>query len=273
MFKFCLNTSTISGYKLTLPQQIEIAADAGYDAIEPWMADIAAYERSGGNLEAIGQEIRDRGLTVQGAIGFFAWIVEDESLRHEALDVARRDMELVARLGGQLIAAPAMGATDTVGLDLRAAAGRYSDLCEVGREFGVRPLVEVWGFSKTLQRLGEAAFVAIESGHADAGILADVYHLYKGGSPVQGLGLLRGANLPLFHINDYPASLSPAVIADADRVWPGDGDAPLDAVAEILHAIGFEGYLSLELFNPAYWEGTALETARTGLQKARLAFA
>ncbi|MDF2441407.1 MAG: 2-keto-myo-inositol isomerase [Abditibacteriota bacterium] len=267
MFKFCLNTSTLRGYKLTLREEIEIAGRAGYDAIEPWMSEIEAHEETGHTIEELATMVRNSGLSVQGAIGFFEWIVDDETRRKAALERARRDMERVARLGGTLIAAPPMGATETTDLNLFRAAERYAVLCELGREFGVRPLVEVWGFSKTLSRLGEAAFVAIESGHPDAGILADVYHLHKGGSAHTGLALLNGAQLPLFHVNDYPAEPGPAAIKDEHRVWPGDGVAPLAAIFATLQQIGFDGYLSLELFNPNYWQGDAFETARTGIEK------
>lgn len=265
--KFCLNTSTLRGYKLTLREEIEIAGRAGYDAIEPWMSELEAHEEAGGTLEELATMARDRGLSVQGAIGFFEWIVDDETRRKCALEQARRDMERVARLGGALIAAPPMGATETTGLNLFRAAERYAALCEIGRECGVRPLVEVWGFSKTLSRLGEAAFVAVESGHPDACILADVYHLHKGGSPHAGLSLLNGAQLPLFHVNDYPAEPGRQTIKDEQRVWPGDGVAPLAEIFSILQRIGFDGYLSLELFNPTYWQDDAYETARTGMEK------
>jgi 2-keto-myo-inositol isomerase len=267
MFKICLNTSTLRGYKLSLREEIEIAASAGYNAIEPWISELEAHEESGASLQELGGQIRDSGLSVQGAIGFFEWIVDDDARRSAALERAKRDMERVSLLGGSLIAAPPMGATDTIGLDLNRAAERYAALCEIGRECGVRPLVEVWGFSKTLSRLGEAAYVAIESGHPDACVLADVYHLHKGGSPHAGLELLNGSRLPLFHVNDYPAQPGREEIKDEQRVWPGDGVAPLHDILSTLSRIGFDGYLSLELFNPAYWEGDPLETARIGAQK------
>lgn len=267
MFKLCLNTSTLRGYKLTLREEIEIAGRAGYDAIEPWINEIEAHENTGGTLEELASVVRDNGLSVRGAIGFFEWIIDDEARRRAALERARLDMERVARLGGTLIAAPPMGAVETSGLDLHRAAERYAALCDVGREFGVRPLVEVWGFSQTLSRLGEAAFVAIESGHPDACILADVYHLHKGGSPHSGLALLNGAHLPLFHVNDYPAEPGRESIKDEHRVWPGDGVAPISDILSTLQQIGFDGYLSLELFNPNYWQGDPFETACTGLEK------
>lgn len=267
MFKTCLNTSTLRGFKLPLEQSVEIAVKAGFDAIEPWIEELQVHQEQGGSLEELGRRIRDAGMSVQGAIGFAEWIVDDEAKRKAGLEHAKRDMELVARVGGTLIAAPPMGAVETSALDSNRAAERYADLCAVGRELGVRPLVEVWGFSQTLSKLGEAVFVAIESGAPDAGVLADVYHLYKGGSPVEGLVLLNAQALPLFHVNDYPASLSRAEIGDADRVFPGDGAAPLAQIFQTLRSIGFDGFVSLELFNPTYWAGDPLEVARTGRRK------
>ena len=264
MFKTCLNTSTLRGYKLPLSQLVSIARDAEFDAIEPWIEELEAHEQSGGSLEALGAQIRDAGLSVQGAIGFAPWILGEKA----GWEAARRDMELVARVGGTLIAAPPMGAVETADLPLELIAQRYGKLCEIGRETGVRPLVEVWGFSQALSKLGEAAWVAIESGAPNAAVLADVYHLHKGGSPLQGLKLLNADALPIFHVNDYP-SIAPAKIADADRVWPGDGVAPLAEIFGVLNEIGFDGFVSLELFNPNYWRGDALQTAKTGREKLR----
>lgn len=268
MFKTCLNTSTLRGYKLPLTQLVQIAREAGFDAIEPWIDELEAHEKSGSSLEELGAQIHDAGLSVQGAIGFAPWILGEQ----DGLEQARRDMELVARVGGTLIAAPPMGAVETAGLSLETIAQRYAALCAVGREVGVRPLVEVWGFSQTLSKLGEAAFVAIESGADNAGVLADVYHLYKGGSPLAGLTMLNTRALPIFHVNDYP-DIAPSAIGDADRVWPGNGVAPLRAVFQTLREIGFDGYLSLELFNPNYWKGDALQTAQMGREKLRAVLA
>jgi sugar phosphate isomerase/epimerase len=147
-------------------------------------------------------------------------------------------------------------------------ADYYRELLELGEQHRVIPLVEVWGFSKNLSRLGEGALIAMESGHPDACILADSYHLYKGGSPLSALRALNGEMLPLFHINDYP-NIPRETITDADRVYPGDGIAPLEALFHTLRRIGFDGVLSLELFNAEYYQQDPLQVARTGLEKLR----
>src|SRR5262249_13161653 len=123
---------------------------------------------------------------------------------------------------------------------------------------------------RTLSRLGEVLLVAAESGSPDASVLLDSYHLYKGGSDVAGLHLLGPSAIGIFHVNDYP-HVERAKITDADRVYPGDGVAPLKAILGMLRAIGYRGYLSLELFNKEYWKQDPLTVAKTGLEKLKAA--
>ncbi len=272
-FRYCLNTSTIRGQKLGIVEEVALAGKVGYDGIEPWIREIEQYEREGGSLKDLRKRIEDAGLKVESAIGFAQWIVDDEKQRTAALEQARRDMDRVRQLGGTRIAAPPTGATRQNNLDLLAAARRYRALLDVGRTIGVTPQVEVWGFSRTLSRLGEAVLVAIESGHADACVLPDIYHIYKGGSDFTGLSLLAGPAIHCFHVNDYPANPPRATITDADRVYPGDGVGPVTEVLKGLAAKEHPVALSLELFNRTYWKQDAEAVCRTGLAKTRRAVA
>lgn len=267
--RYCINTSTIRGQKLGIVAEIELAAEVGYDGIEPWIGEIEEYQKSGGKLSDLKKRIADHGMKVESAIGFANWIVDDEEKRKQGLEQAKRDMELVAAIGGKFIAAPPAGATGQTDLDLFQAAKRYGDLIKVGREIGVTPQVEVWGFSKSLSRLGECIFVAIESGCQDACVLPDVYHIYKGGSGFEGLGLLAGATIQCFHMNDYPADPPRDKIGDADRVYPGDGIAPIESILKSILKNGFSGALSLELFNRDYWKLDAEVVLKTGLEKMK----
>src|SRR5206468_6238912 len=50
-FGYMLNMSTIRGQKLTPPQQVDVAAKAGYDAVEPWLPDLDQFITEGGSLK------------------------------------------------------------------------------------------------------------------------------------------------------------------------------------------------------------------------------
>ena len=267
--RYCLNTSTVRGQKLDLSALVDLAIDAGYDGIEPWIGEITDFRDAGGSLVDMKKRLSDGGLAVESAIGFAEWIVDDPDRRKMGLENARRDMDLVAQLGGSRIAAPPAGATKERLTDLAAIAERYAELCRVGESIGVVPQLEVWGFSATLSRLGETLYVLAECGHDAACLLPDVYHIFKGGSPFEGLSTLAGCAIHVFHMNDYPGSPPRETISDADRVFPGDGVAPLDKILATILSNGFNGALSLELFNREYWQQPADEVAKTGLAKMR----
>jgi len=215
------------------------------------------------------KRIADHGLEVPSAIGFAKWIVDDPVERKAGLETAKRDMDLLRQIGGTKIAAPPVGATKQTDLDLQAAAARYHELLKLGEQTGITPIVELWGFSQSLHRLGELMYVAVESGHRNACVLLDVYHIYKGGSDFAGLRQINGASIGVFHFNDYPADPPRATIGDADRVYPGDGVAPLGQILRDVYQAGYRGHLSLELFNREYWKQPAAKVVQTGLAKMR----
>jgi len=266
-FVYCLNMSTIRGQKLGLAREIEVAAQAGFQAIEPWVGTIEEYVKGGGSLKDLKKKIADLGLTVESAIGFPEWIVDDEAKRAKGMERAKSDMDLVAQIGGKRLAAPPSGATNTPGLDLMKAAERYRALLEAGDAIGVTPQLELWGFSKNLNKLSECAYVAIETGHPKACVLADVFHLHKGGSNFRSIRLLSANAIQVVHLNDFPAEPGREKIDDSFRVFPGEGVAPLTQFLQDLRATGPGKVLSLELFNRKLWTQDALEMAKAGLAK------
>ena len=270
-FRYCLNFATLQGYRSGLVEMVEVAAQAGYQAIEPWVSGLHAYEDQAGSLPDLRRRIADLGLTVESAIAFPQWIVDDPGKRASGMEQAKRDMDAVARIGGKRIAAPPAGANNGAEIGLLEVTNRYRALLELGDQLGVIPELEFWGASANLRQLAQAVFVAIEAGHPKACVLADVFHLYKGQSDFLGLRLLSSQAVQVVHLNDYPASPPRETTTDRDRVYPGDGVAPMKQILGDLHRINPSTVLSLELFNPAYWKGDPLETARTGLAKMQQA--
>jgi len=269
-FKICLNTSTLMGHKLSISDEVDIAAKAGFQAMEPWIREIDAHIKAGGSLKDLGKKIADNGLTIESAIGFAPWIVDDDAARAKGVEQMKREMDMVAQIGGTRIAAPPAGNQNAT-LDLRKAAERYRVILDIGDQTGVVPEMEFWGPVKVISTLAEAAFIALQSGHPKACILADIYHMYKGGSGHDSIRLLNGDAIHVIHTNDYPADPPRETIKDEHRVYPGDGIAPLTTFFRHLKAIGFKGALSVELFNREFWKQDALEVAKTAAEKTRAA--
>jgi len=268
-FAYCMNTSTLRNFGLDLTEEARITAEAGYTAIEPWVRQLEAHRDGGGSLGDLRKLLEDLGLRVAGAIAFFKWADADERVRTEALEDARRQMELVAAVGGTRIAAPPFG--DVAGVGLEEMAERFRALHAVGKQVGVKPLLEFWGMAPRLKTLAEALYVAAATGLPDVEILVDVYHLYKGGSGHSTIGLVNGKAIGVVHVNDYPATPPREEIQDSDRVFPGDGIAPMGQFLRDLRDVGYRGVLSLELFNADYGDRSPAEVAREGFEKTRAA--
>ncbi|RFS14337.1 sugar phosphate isomerase/epimerase [Emticicia sp. C21] len=268
-FKFSLNTSTIREQNLGLMGEIETAAKAGYDAIEVWVSTVEKYVQQGGKLKDVKKKAADLGITIEDAIGFSKWIVDDATEREKALEQNKKEMAMLAEIGCKRIAAPPFGATTGKVLDLKAIAERYGKLLEVSDNFGVIPQLEMWGFSTNLHLVGEVLFAASESGHPKACVLTDVYHLHKGGSNFNSLRTASGSSIQMFHMNDYPGVPPRETINDGDRILPGDGVAPITQILKELHAKKTPIILSLEIFNKEYWKMDALVAAKLGIEKMK----
>jgi sugar phosphate isomerase/epimerase len=272
--RFCLNTSTIrdckiDGRKLELLDQIRIASQAGYSGIELWLRDIQKYLDDGGTLKELHKRIVDAGLSVDSAIAFGKWLVDEDDIRKKGLEECAKDMEIIRELGGKRIAAPPTGMTDKPPMNLDKAADRYRALLELGKSLECVPQMEVWGFSTNFFSLKQVLYICAGASHPDACVLPDVYHLYKGGSDFADLCMLGGNRVQVFHMNDYPADPPRETIKDEHRVYPGDGVAPIGQVLRTMLDNGFEGVLSLELFNKSYWEQDPSVVAATGLAKMK----
>jgi 2-keto-myo-inositol isomerase len=269
-FGYCLNTSTIRGNNLDIAAVVNAASKAGFHAIEPWITELDRYTSNGGTLKDLGKRIADAGLTVENAIAFNSFLDDDDTRRAASMEKLNTDMDKVAQIGGKRIAVPP-GNNRTAAVSLDNAARYYREALEMGEKMGVQPLLELWGVHPVLGPLSHGIYVTVAAGRADASLLLDVFHLYKSGTPFTALKQINGASLHVLHLNDYPQAADPSTLNDSNRIYPGDGVAPLRQIFRDLRDNGFRGYFSLELFNKEYWAKSADDNLRTAMEKIRAA--
>ena len=267
-FKFSLNTSTISGQNLGVTKYIDIAARAGYDCIELWIPDIQTYLKNGGTLPALKKLLDDSKLPVVNAIGFAPWMVDDDVRRKAGFDQMKAEMEIMASLGCPRIAAPSAGLSHPAIPDMFKVGERFKQLIELGRKTGVMPQLEFWGAS-VFFHMGQAMMASSVANDPGARILADVYHLFRGNTGFESLKMIDGSLIEIFHMNDYPATIPREKMEDKDRIYPGDGIAPMKQIIQDLKNMEGDKILSLELFNREYWQQDPFVVAKTGLEKMR----
>ena len=268
-FTFCLNMATIRGHKLGFVKELETASAAGFRSVEIWIDSFDEYLKNGGTIADTNKRLNDLGLKIENCISFNEWIVDDASARKNGIEQMKKEMGVLAGLGCKRVAATGKGATNATVPDFNTIAERYHTILELGDASGVVPQLEMWGFMKNMSNVSEVLYIAMKSGHPSARILLDIFHLYKGNSSLDTLPLMNPSAVEILHMNDYPATLSSEVITDADRIYPGDGAAPIKRILQTLGKREKPLVLSTELFNQAYYKQDALLVVKTSLSKMK----
>jgi sugar phosphate isomerase/epimerase len=262
-FIYCLNTSTIRPTPLL--EKVRVAGKAGYQAIEPWNDEITEYLAQGGTMAELKTALSDAGLKVVSVIALHSWITTDGELYAKALDECRRRMDQAVQLGSPyIVASPPQEV-----VDLGRATDRFAELMQIGKAKGVTPSMEFLGFVDGIKNVTSAWAIAKGTGDPKATVVADVFHMIRGGGSVDDLLQLSGDRLANFHINDVPATPDPLTQTDYDRVMVGVGIADLPRVIANLRSIGYQGPLSLELFNRDLWECDPEVVVSQGLERIR----
>jgi len=269
---YCLNTSTIRNCGLSIQQKIEITANAGYQGIELWIAEIEAYLKDGGSLSKLKAMLDKNSIEAPNLIAFFQWANPDDSIRAKALEEAKQVFEMAEALGSAYVAAPPMGITEMSDLPIDDVAQYYKELLDATQSMEAKPLLEFWGHSKKLGSLAEAMEIIKILDDPEIVILFDIFHSAKTDSRFDLLGKLKGEQIGLIHVNDYPYADDIRQLKDQQRVYPGDGVAPLDKIVNTLKQIGYSGMFSLELFNEEYEKAGAENVVKTGIEKMKKIF-
>jgi sugar phosphate isomerase/epimerase len=268
-YTFCLNMATIRGHKLGFVKELETASAAGFHSVEIWIDTLYEYLANGGTIADAKKRLNDLGITIENSISFNEWIVNDATARKAGMEAMKKEMDIIAQLGCKRIAATGKGATAETVPDFDTIAERYRTVLELGDKTGVVPILEMWGHMKHMSNVSEVLYIAMKSGHPSARLLLDIFHLYKGNSSLDTLPLMEPSATEILHMNDYPANLSSAVITDADRIYPGDGVAPIKRILHMLLKRDKPLVLSTEVFNKNYYAQDALIVAKTSLSKMK----
>ncbi len=268
-FVFSLNMATIRGHKLGFVKELETASAAGFHSVEICIVSFYEYLAKGGTIADTKKRLNDLGIKIENSISFNEWVVDDDAARKKGIEGMKKEMGILAELGCKRIAATGKGVPNATAPDLNTIAERYRTVLELGDSTGVVPILEMWGFMKNMSNVSEVLYSAMQTGHPSARLLLDIYHLYKGNTSVDTLPLMAPSAAEILHMNDVPAGFSREIITDADRVYPGDGVAPIKRILQILGKRDKPLVLSTEVFNKVYYSQDALLVAKTALEKMK----
>lgn len=268
----CLNTQTI--YSETLPNKIKHAAMAGFTAIELWIDEIDAFCTGGNRLSDVRRMLEDHGLRCLSTIKIDGWSENDGSIMNVADDhdaimaECERRMVIARELGSPyIIACPSYSHRGYPTPAITQVVAHWRELLELGERIGVVPTVEFLGQSHQINTIEKCIDLIERTCHPQAKMVVDSYHLWRGGGKSTDLAKAHPGIISMLHINDMNPAIDRIIHRDRDRLMPGDGGLDLDSFIRIADEIGYNGVVSLGVYNRALWERDSLEVCREGYQK------
>jgi sugar phosphate isomerase/epimerase len=116
-------------------------------------------------------------------------------------------------------------------------------------------------------RMNEMLAFARECG-PNVGLLLDVWHWHHAGATTDDIIKAGRDRIVHVHLSDAP-KLPPEQIRDDERLMPGTGVINLVGFFRALQEIGYQDFVSIEVFGKFLRDMTPEEDARRGLEAAR----
>ncbi|MFI8239436.1 bifunctional sugar phosphate isomerase/epimerase/4-hydroxyphenylpyruvate dioxygenase family protein [Streptomyces sp. NPDC085866] len=247
----------------TLTEKLTAAARAGFDGVEIFENDLLASPLS---PEEIAARAADLGLTIDlyQPMRDIEAVPADEFARN--LRRARHKFELMTRLGVDTVLVCSNVSPQTLDDDALAARqlGRLADLAQ---EFGIRVAYEALAWGRHVNTYDHAWRIVETAGHPALGTCLDSFHILSRGSDPKGIEDIPGEKIFFLQLADAPLlAMDVLQWSRHYRCFPGQGGFDVAGLVRHVRATGYQGPLSLEVFNDVFRQADAGRTAVDGLR-------
>ena len=249
---FGIDTISFAG---PLEAKLSAVRAAGFSQVMLSARDVVGHE---GGLEAAVRAVRGSGLRVTG----FQVLRDFEGLSghlHDyKIDVAKSMLEMCKAVGSKLLLVCSSTSTHAT-TDLDAMARDLRKLAMLALPLGVKVAYEGLSWGRTINEFPQAWDIVCRADMPNLGIGLDSFHAFAAKTPVDDLDLLDADKIFLVQLADFMWQEIRSVeeritTARHFRVFPGEG-VHSEQIAQWvlkLHALGYHGDYSFEVFNDDY---------------------
>ena len=263
--KLCI--SEVTTLPTTFAEDVETYAGVGWTGMEVWLTKLETHLQTH-SADDTRHLLASRNLTPAAASYQGGLLLSQGDQRRAHFEQFRGRLDLCQRLGIGTLVVVADFAQQVDAIALERAIVSLKQSVQWAAGFDVRLALEFRGSDTFCSCLDTALTLIEQCGEPNVGVCLDVFHYYKGPSKPEDLERLTKENLAFVQVCDV-AGVPRELMTDSDRVLPGEGDFRLGPITEQLRAIGYDGWVSLELFNPVLWRMKGTQVAELGLMAMR----
>lgn len=248
--KTSIATVSISG---DLEEKLEAISTAGFDGVEIFENDFLTFD---GSPREVGQMVRDAGLGITLFQPFRDFEGMPEPQRTRAFDRAERKFDVMEELGTDLMLVCSNVSPIALG-GIDRAADDFHELGDRAAKRGLRVGYEALAWGRHINDHRDAWEIVRRANHPNIGLILDSFHTLSRKIEVDSIRAIPGDRIFIVQLADAP-------MIDMDLLYwsrhfrnmPGEGDLPVLDFTRAVAATGYDGPLSLEIFNDQFRGGS-----------------
>jgi 4-hydroxyphenylpyruvate dioxygenase len=247
----------------SLPEKLQAAAAVGFDGVEIFENDLLTFDGSPADVKTICDGL-GLAIPLYQPLRDFECMPEPQRTRN--LDRAERKFDVMQALGTDLVLVCSNMQPAAIDDSARAAA----DLAEIAERAGRRGLrigYEALAFGRHVTLWRQAWDIVRQVDHPALGLIVDSFHTLALRDDPAGLAEVPGDKIFFVQLADAPRlDMDVLTWGRHFRNFPGQGDLDVTGFVRAVLASGYDGPLSLEIFNDDFRAAPARMTARDGLR-------
>jgi 4-hydroxyphenylpyruvate dioxygenase len=256
----CIATISVNG---ALRAKLRAIADAGFEHVEIFESDLLSSPEP---VHYIGAMLRDLGLTCVAFQPFRDFEGMPATMRDRVFDRAERKLDVLEALGTDLMLVSSNLSPDSLA-DRGRIVDDFRELGERAAARGLRVAFEPLAWGRHIRDHRAAWDVVREVDHPAVGLALDAFNSLATDTPLDSLQTIRPAKIFHVQIADAPRlAMDPLQWSRHFRCMPGQGDLAVVDYVRALKELGYDGVLSLEIFNDRFRAGSTAEVALDGMR-------
>jgi 4-hydroxyphenylpyruvate dioxygenase len=256
--KNSIATVSLSG---DLAEKLDAIAAAGFKGVEIFENDLLSFH---GTPADVRKMVADLGLEIITFQPFRDFEGMPAEVRDRIFARAERKFDLMGELGCDLLLVCSNVSPQSLGGIDRAAAD-LNALGERARQHGMRIGFEALAWGRHINDYRDAWEVVRRADHPGIGLVLDTFHIFARRTDLKPIRSIPCDRIFLVQLADAPMlDMDPLSWSRHFRNFPGQGELPLLDFMTALQATGFDGLLSLEIFNDQFRAGSARSVAVDG---------
>ncbi len=248
--KTAIATVSISG---DLKEKLAAIAAAGFDGVEIFENDFLAFDAS---PREVGQMVRDHGLEISLFQPFRDFEGMPEPQRSRAFDRAERKFDLMQDLGTDLVLICSNVSPISLG-GIDRAADDFRELGERAAKRDIRIGYEALAWGRHVSDHRDAWEIVRRADHPNVGLILDSFHTLAKRIDPDTIRAIPGDRIFFVQLADAPKiDMDLLYWSRHFRNMPGEGDLDVTGFMRAVAATGYDGTLSLEIFNDQFRGGS-----------------